>query len=1013
MTISFKICFNVNLVLTAWLLFLHHSPVTAQSGTLNFRHLNTSNGLSDPVVRSISRDKYGYLWLGTQNGLNRFNGYEVKIFQHRDNDSFSLPDHNVPYLFCDSSGELWVSQLKGLHKFEYSTGRFLMVPRSDSIVTAKMVQTGPQTIFLSTSRGMMEHDLKSGNFSYLSDYVSGDDKDLLSVYVNDFCLNHKSEILIACDSGLVIYDTKSKTVRKQKVPYIAEAITKIAADKSGNYWMVTYDTEGVLLLRTDTAFKKHEVYRSFNRKKTNHGDNQIIAVFTDKSGRVWFTSIRQGIALYDPQSNDFIFHNHDPLQSGSVGTNFLTILYEDRNGFIWAGTEGNGAEYFHPEKNLFHAIQPSMQTPTLPDKWCRTACEDDDGNLWMGTVAGVAKYNVKTHRYSIIQNAPGRPRLLHINSTRSLLCVGDDVWIGTIIGLNRYNRKTGKMEFLDAEDSIPHSFYWSIVKDHNNDIWFGCNDGLLRYNRKKGKPEPLTRDKLFGAYASMGVRSIFEDSKHRLWIGLTSRGLLVVNPERTRVRFIDYTEKNKRGLKDGTVTSIAEDSTGVIWISTLSGFASYNIRLNSFKHYPGKDSSVTQITSSLMCDAKNRLWIAASSGIYMLDPSRSLYKSFGIDDGLPTIDFSGQIAYKAKNGSFMYPSLKGFVVFNPEEYVETKDHINVYLSSFKIFGNEINLHSDIEQVEKINLKHDENFFALQMTAINYDNPNQNWYAHKLEPFDKDWIYSQERNVNYTNVPGGNYTFYYKTTTDPNNWNAPAKSIRISIDTVFYRTWWFGAFAVLLIAMGFYAVYKYRIHHNQKWLRLENKANSLEKEKALAMYESLKQQLNPHFLFNSLTSLSSLISSNPANAKKFLDSLSKIYRYILKSRDHETVPLADEIKLAEIYMQLQQTRFREGLQFNVNIPEEYLHQKIAPVTLQNLIENAMKHNIIDADSPLVISIYIDNGWLAVKNNLQKKTFVETSNKQGLKQMRSLYSYLTGKDIAISEDNQYFTIKIPLA
>lgn len=1013
MNIPFKMAARINLILPVLLTLLSQLPALAQTGTINFRHLNTSNGLSDPVVRSISRDKYGYLWLGTQNGLNRFNGYEVKIFQHNDNDSFSLPDHNVPYVFCDSMGELWVSQIKGLHKFEYPTGKFIMVKGSEGITTFKMVQESKETIFLSTEKGMMKHDLRSGTFTYLADDVDTAFKSLMRVTVNDFCLNNKGEILIACDSGLVVYQIKNKTVRKPYIKKLVGGITKIAADKNNNYWMVFYDEPGVMMLRSDTAFANTEVYGNFNSKKTNYGDNQIIAVYTDSGGRLWVTSIRQGIALYDPLSNGFIFHMHDPLQSMSIGTNFITLLYQDKNGFIWAGTEGNGAEYFNPEKNLFHAIQPSMQTPTLPDKWCRTASEDDDGNLWMGTVNGVAKYDFKKQEYSIIQNAPGFPRMLHANSTRSLLCAGDDVWIGTIIGLNRYNRKTGKMEFMLKEDSIPYSFYWSIIKDHNNDIWYGCNNGLLRYDHKKGKPVPLTSDKLFAPYASMGIRSLFEDSHHRLWIGLTSRGLLMVNPERTRIKFIEFTEKNTRGLKDGTVTSVAEDSTGIIWISTLSGFASYNVNTNTFKHYAGRDSAISEITSSLMCDPKNRLWIAASSGIYMLDPSRSLYKSFGIGDGLPTIDFTGQMAYKMKNGSYMFPSLKGFVVFNPEEYMERRDSINVFLSSFKVFGNEISIRSDIEQLERIRLRYNENFFTIQMTAINYDNPRQNWYAYKLEPFDKEWIYSQDRNVNYTNVPGGNYTFHYKTSTDRNNWNVPAKSIRISIDTVFYRSWWFAALALILVSAGFYSVYRYRLNQKEKLLSLENKANSLEKEKALAMYESLKQQLNPHFLFNSLTSLSSLISSNPPNAKKFLDSLSKIYRYILKSGDSETVPLADEVRLVEIYMQLQQTRFREGIELVCDIPEEYLHRKIAPVTLQNLIENAMKHNIIDAESPLVINIFIENDWIVVRNNLQRKSFVETSNKQGLKQMRSLYNYLTGKNIVITEDKEYFTIKVPLA
>ena len=195
--------------------------------------------------------------------------------------------------------------------------------------------------------------------------------------------------------------------------------------------------------------------------------------------------------------------------------------------------------------------------------------------------------------------------------------------------------------------------------------------------------------------------------------------------------------------------------------------------------------------------------------------------------------------------------------------------------------------------------------------------------------------------------------------------------------------------------------------------LERKAQLLEKEKAVVMYESLKQQLNPHFLFNSLTSLSGLIEIDAKHAVKFLQQMSGIYRYILKNGNNETVLLKDEIDFVSLYVNLQKTRFNQGLIVNIDIPEDYYDAKIAPVTLQNLIENAIKHNIIDTTSPLVIDIFVkDDDYLYVRNNLQKKNVVETSNKRGLVQFITLYKYLTDQPVIIEETIQYFTIKIPL-
>jgi LytS/YehU family sensor histidine kinase len=194
--------------------------------------------------------------------------------------------------------------------------------------------------------------------------------------------------------------------------------------------------------------------------------------------------------------------------------------------------------------------------------------------------------------------------------------------------------------------------------------------------------------------------------------------------------------------------------------------------------------------------------------------------------------------------------------------------------------------------------------------------------------------------------------------------------------------------------------------------LKTKTQLLEKEKTTVMYENLKQHLNPHFLFNSLTSLSSLIRLDPKKALDFLDKMSKVYRYILRNKDNETVPLSEEINFVNLYIQLQKTRFEEGLDIRQDISEEHLHRRIVPVTLQNLIENAIKHNTADPESPLVIELYIEDDYLVVRNNLQKKNFVETSNKQGQQSMVSLYRFLSTSPLVIDESGGYYTVRIPL-
>jgi len=411
-----------------------------------------------------------------------------------------------------------------------------------------------------------------------------------------------------------------------------------------------------------------------------------------------------------------------------------------------------------------------------------------------------------------------------------------------------------------------------------------------------------------------------------------------------------------------------------------------------------------------MVDTFDRVWIGTSNGLCMLDKTRKKIKLFDANDGLLTTQFNEQAAHRTAKGFFVYPTYKGFVVFPPEKYVENVSNIPVFVTSFKVSDKEIA--ANTEDLRQINLKHNDNFFNIQLSGINFMNPFQCTYAYKLDPFDKNWIITTKSEVNYTNVPAGDYTFRYKAQADRPDWNVPEKTIQISIAGIYYESWWFRLLVLLLIGTIVIGFFRYRIFQRENILLLKNKAQLLEKEKTLVMYENLKQHLNPHFLFNSLSSLSSLIRSDQQMAGNFLDKMSKVYRYILQNRYNETVPLTDELKFVGMYIQLQKTRFVNGLKVQINIDEEYMHRKIVPVTLQNLVENAIKHNVASEESPLLISIFIDDDYLVVRNNLQRKKFVETSNKQGLESMVSLYHYLHSRPVIIIEDTEYFTVKIPL-
>ncbi|MEO5685619.1 MAG: two-component regulator propeller domain-containing protein [Chitinophagaceae bacterium] len=980
----------------------------AQPPTFNFHQLSTGNGLHDPTIRSITQDKYGYIWIGTATGLNRFNGYDVKVFQHQANDSFTIPENRVFALLADKAGTLWIAQPNGVSRYDYRTNRFIYQPGSKGIAAYKMLQGSKTEIYLATREGLVLFDVAKGTFTWLKKTGTGISASLLGRYVNDFCGNNNN-IYIATDSGLVRYNMATQLAEKTILAPVRDAfIGRVAMDHANNIW-VGYGENGLQLLKTNERLENYITCDQFTLLNTEKTDNRITSIFTDDKGRVWLSTSQFGICLYNQHTNSFACYMHDPLQVMSISDNLTNTLFQDRQGYMWVGTEVSGVNYFHPDNTFFRSIQPSYnQSPTLPDYWCRASGEDKNGNLWLATAQGIAEYNTQKNTYRLFQHTTGKNNSLHFNSVRSVLCDGDIIWIGTANGLNRYHLSTGKMDFLGEKENLPESFFWSIIKDYQGNIWFGCRDGIYRYNNSKKLIERLFNDPQLGAYAGINTESMYEDSRHRIWFGFNSKGLLMYDPIKAITKYWVKNEQDPTAISDDHITSITEDKKGVIWIATLDGLNAWHEDKNTFTRYLQSSGMI----SSLLADEADRLWLASGKGLLMLDSSRQFFSSFDISNGLPTLDFNYQDAYRMKNGDFVYPTLKGFILFNPSRYVSKNNISESYIAAATVYGKKPDTIINFEDKKTISLTPDENFFSFDMIALNYGNPKEIWYAHQLEPFDKEWIYSKDRTVNYTNVPGGDYIYHYKTSTDVNKWSTPEKSITIHLATIFYKTWWFKLLAFLLVSFLLIVLYKYRISQREKFFSLQSKANSLEKEKVLVMYESLKQQLNPHFLFNSLTSLSGLITANPAHAKQFLDRMSKIYRYILTSRDHETVSLAEEIKLATIYTELQQTRFKEGLQVNVQVPEIYLHRKVAPVTIQNLIENAIKHNIVDEARPLRISIFVEDNQLVVGNNLQKKKFVETSNKQGLANMQSLYNYLGGRPVIVRESETEFVVRVPL-
>lgn len=979
------------------------NQATAQSNRFFFRKLTVANGLNDGGILAIAQDSRGFMWFSTKAGLNRFDGESVKNYSYIPGDPASVTTALARCMSIDSSGGFLVGVEDGMLEYNIVADRFVPVKALKDTWVTHILPFDKHTVYLGTQKGLVKYNpITQAAFFY------NNVKDT-TWPTTIYQLERKDGFLyVAGGNGLFRLNVATDQLQKIPLPVPAAArVVATAIDHNDHFWITTRNPN--LLLKFSADFSTFENYSRFIESENSTLVN-FSAMIADRSGHIWISTHLDGLMLYNGQTNAFDHFLHDPLQMWTPSTNLHSALYCDRDGRIWAGGN-NGINYFNPHNTFFHIIPVfDHDRDKRNRRVARVALEDNNGHLWFGTLDGLVRYDPRSGNYKEWNNRKGRPDMLHYNSIRGLVCDDSgDIWIATGHGINKYIQKRDKMIFYKTKDSIPEVFYFSADKDRQGNIWFASRDedGFYYYAPGEQKFRSIRSVPGLNVFTGEGGRKLFQDSKGRYWLGFNGSGLGMYDAATGKHHRWKATAA-PGSIAGNSIVDIKEDKKGKVWVSTFTGLSAIDPVTLQVTNFNQANGLANNSTGPLAIDDKNRVWIGTAGGLILLDSSRRYFTSFGLQQGLPSIDFPEHAAATLSNGEILMPTQNGFIRFAAAAFKKESKSLLPFFTTLSISG------SKQEQLltSSIHLKHDENFFTIGFAAVNYDNPDDTWYAYQLEGIDDAWKYTRNRFADYTKIPGGNYTFRLKASTDREHWNMPEQVLHIRIDTPFYKAGWFRPFLLFLVATAIVAFYRYRIRQKEKLLELQGKAQLLEKEKAMAMYESLKQQLNPHFLFNSLTSLSGLIDTDRKMANGFLEQMSKIYRYILKNRDSGLVTLREELVFVQTYIQLQKTRFREGLQISMMVDEEEYSRKIAPVTLQNLTENAIKHNIIDPDSPLYISFSTENGYLLVKNNLQKKHMVETSNQQGLASLKALYTYLNKKPVIIEETTEEFRIYIPL-
>jgi hypothetical protein len=672
----------------------------------------------------------------------------------------------------------------------------------------------------------------------------------------------------------------------------------------------------------------------------------------------------------------------------------------------------NGISICSPNKTVYKACDLPNKIPLLKSTVIYIIEEDPNDRTWWIVAANlqVVHYNPFTEKYVVydLKNAIPNKNGERPQGVNRLLFIYNQVVLVTSAGA--WKLAHGHKQFSPYYLLPPK--YDDLVNRNMilTDSVFYITDGyrMLEWNDKSKTGNWITnKTPLHDTKMTFGFMELLWKPNHALYWTLAGDyiGSIGKNYDANMVKLI----RNDSTEAGGYFHSADMDNEGNVWVINKGvGLYRYNTTTQKIKYWTELDGLVDNHLHGIKADDEGNIWTSYYNKVSVFNPIKNSFINFTIPYSENNLNYFNWLTKR-----------KDSVVMG-----------TIANEVFEFYGNSLNLVPVKKSPEfcYINIAGKDYFITTENKLVL--EPNQNSlrfnfgilmdaalfpyeFEYRLEGFDKTWQQASLPNeAVYNNLASGTYTFHLFAKGRNNAWKSTEKVFTVVIKTAFYNAYWFRAMLVFIFLGALYLFYRYRLAQKEKLLKLESKTQLLEKEKTVVMYESLKQQLNPHFLFNSLTSLSGLIETNQQLAGSFLEQMSGIYRYILKNGDNETVTIRDEITFVKLYISLQKTRFKKGLQVNINIPDEFLHYKIAPVTLQNLIENAIKHNIIDADTPLVIDIFIENDYVVVRNNLHKKNIVETSNKKGLAQFETLYKYLSEKPILVNETNESFTIKIPL-
>lgn len=812
------------------LLLLYMGAMGTASGQqrLSFNHITEEDGLSSGSVLSIAQDKLGFLWVGTMDGLNRYDGKKVKTYKSFYANNPSGTNIQINKLVADKNQNLWLGTNKGLYRYNLqldSFQHFSLSPVNANSLSYNNIHAlcidHNGFLWIGASKGLNRMSTKAP-YTFEQVSLAGENDNLatsiLSVYETS-----TGTMLIGTNKGLLAFPNSpadnNRPVYKTMLPGVS--INALTEDHNKNIWAGSLSM-GVFKLSKDLSVLNN--YRSESRTATGLINNTIRKITVDSKGRIWIGTLK-GLSVLNPQSEHFDNYHNESGDEKALNFNSIYDIFEDRQGNIWVGTYFGGLNVSEAFSTPFEIFKNEDRKNWIKSNVISSMVSGPNGGLWVGTEAeGIYYYDPRNETFRSYKDGINNAPLLSSNLVKALLVDNHQhLWVGLHDGgvniLNKEGRKIGEFRNHSPVNAINSDEVYCLMQDNQLRIWIGHPErGINIYDPKTNSMKTYEQVYPGKKLIANGILSLFQDSKHNIWIG-TANGL----HEITAAGKFETFKKTTGQLVSDLVNCIAEDRTGMIWLGTHDGLTLYDPKKQTFKTFTSADGLAGDKVMGIVPDSKNDLWISTNNGLSRFTPTTNQFYSFNKYDGLSGSVFNYNSYFKDPYGKLYFGGFNGFTSFMPNDIEINVTAPDVVLTDIIVDGKSISSagsgkFTNLHLLNEIELEYNQNFLSIEYAVMNFIKPMKNKSAYKLQGYNDNWTYTNNPVATFANLPTGKYTLFIKACNNDGIWNKIPYTFKITILPPPWKTWWaytLYSLAAALLAFGIISYFSSRIAMRRK------------------------------------------------------------------------------------------------------------------------------------------------------------------------------------------------------